>query len=1210
MIGRLLQTAASTLTPHNASRPPTPLESVAEEAHTHSLLYPDLNTLRQVHDPIYAFHHGNNPATAEEAANFDDRGGVGVEYPRNIRIIIAQDANARYQQPQVLFDSKLPKNAERHNDLLLRAEGAASPRGPHVQSPLQSPLKAQHSRRSSLFQSPQTSGPSPTSPRSLHFGLAGAFSENSLRMSNTEPEPDHHETTQGRVAREGKEETEALLDCMFGAPGFRLEPSTKLHVLPRGPSNVTRNTDESPTIPRPSSSREFSRKKTPLTRSTSAADMSGEASAANRESSQEILKVSRASIVITRMFAIDLPESRSNVEHESVKGVSGKGDFPLHEVYDSVGKTKPNQKKTPMFAVAVILQLPSDRQPPRTPVPPSGGLAFGFPAANHLSQSISPTDLRPNVNNQSGSALAQLNKVDSDVDSRIAHVLAHWNVILRATESLETIARTRLRSLLESLGPNQMQFLPPPSNPRIDATKPKKPKQSFQQSIQVDPGCLQLCGIIQKAAEATARRIIDGLRTRRVITGQGRWGAWREEARWVGQWAGGRDQNFFFFNLLTAFLGCHTAWLDTIGPTWHRRRHASRQPIRRREGGLIQQRTIIISSNKMAARRLIFLLSAFLPTARILPDLEALQWPFTINAQSPPSVPVTRNQSLRRTINKRPRGSLRGGTDASNHGRSVSFSLQDPAGGLEREQVEHQLGHGHGRHVSDARSIKSTALSIPSNGVQTRKASTSTLVANAAVPVPHFSNSRSDHSTGGAAEPRPGSSGSLASLALSHTLQRSESAALSNTSGSNGRWGSMISGFWSNRRGSSTDESDMFASSQEGLGIVGAATSNTGELARMVEETAGYSTTKAQPQVNGLDQDPSSSTIIRNPALLEGKSSPEDATPAKDIPERPKSEHDSIKFSIDETDGAIDIDLPAMSSLSSSLTSSFGSLRFGHTAASSFQEHFAPYGRPSTPDSHRARSDPPVDVAGWLKTYHQDFILQAVRPYGTLKENVKRSMREEASLIPSTDEPGMVGLSDGKWMDICTTLVADTTNFSIHRLRLRRRLKRVGDGSLQANGPASNIAFQNHHDEPSIQLYDEDIIEEPIMDMDSTLIDAVERVIARSGHSSCVESRAHSRGPSPSRSGSSHREHTHTMEPALEIPRSECRKTVLGALEQVVRSVTAEQPHSEHGGKGHGVNGHGGRDKDGNGEDRVGRNLADSTLREGVRKWLHEVEET
>ena len=118
------------------------------------------------------------------------------------------------------------------------------------------------------------------------------------------------------------------------------------------------------------------------------------------------------------------------------------------------------------------------------------------------------------------------------------------------------------------------------------------------------------------------------------------------------------------------------------------------------------------------------------------------------------------------------------------------------------------------------------------------------------------------------------------------------------------------------------------------------------------------------------------------------------------------------------------------------------------------------------------------------------------------------------------------------------------------------------------------------------------------MDLDGVLVDAVERVLGQSGYSSMAQSRA----PSPNRArrtedkGPSPRG---DEAPPLEVPRGECRKMVLGALEEVVRLVTAEHCRED-------VDSTLGlADR----ERRRAQSGVDNTLREGIRKWLLDVEE-
>jgi hypothetical protein len=269
----------------------------------------------------------------------------------------------------------------------------------------------------------------------------------------------------------------------------------------------------------------------------------------------------------------------------------------------------------------------------------------------------------------------------------------------------------------------------------------------------------------------------------------------------------------------------------------------------------------------------------------------------------------------------------------------------------------------------------------------------------------------------------------------------------------------------------------------------------------------------------------------------------------------------------------------------------------------------------------RDNDGPSTHVAGWLKLFHEDFSVQAVRPYAVLEADIKRAMQAEPSpYIPST--PDAEGSE--RWVDVATTLIADTRSSSVKRLRLRRKIL-VGHHGYGANHtPPSPVSAINsghtrsassasqfsgffgsgkvpdgHTDGHESNFVEERFIEEPVMDLDGILVDAVERVLGQSGYSSL----AHSRAPSPNRArrGEDKGQTTPRGEepPSVEIPRGECRKMVLGALEEVVRLVTAEHCRED-------------MDSELGIADRERRRAmagADNTLRQGIRKWLLDVEE-
>lgn len=246
-----------------------------------------------------------------------------------------------------------------------------------------------------------------------------------------------------------------------------------------------------------------------------------------------------------------------------------------------------------------------------------------------------------------------------------------------------------------------------------------------------------------------------------------------------------------------------------------------------------------------------------------------------------------------------------------------------------------------------------------------------------------------------------------------------------------------MSGFWSLGRRSSTEQSEPAGSFDDGLGISG--------LRRTLPET---------PQLSMMadDDHPASPHQHITIATLDGPlgptgiapaSHPLSSTPARDIPLPAKSDEHALKFSVDEVDGVVDIELEPDRSYSSSVDSSTT-----NTAASSFNDHISLYGRrPARPRPH-----PPspglLDVAGFLHEYHPDFTLQAVRPSWTVKRDVIRSLRDEASQYPGSPRA-------------FSALLADADAFRVVRLTL-------------------------DHDQ---------IREEPIMDLDPTFVDAVEHLL-------------------------------------------------------------------------------------------------------------------
>ena len=922
----------------------------------------------------------------------------------------------------------------------------------------------------------------------------------------------------------------------------------------------------------------------------------------------------RKRVLITRMFPVPLPND--DVDDATPTAQDNTAGYPFPNITSETERKKPQpkQKRTPMYAVGLIIHLPAAPHVPAASASRSfrGSCSYNeqdsFPSSFNSSRRSGWTMLGQGFGVESLDS-----SICSDVDDRLDTMAQHWDIIMRTMSHLQAVATATLLPMLKH---SDVTSPDPRSHhrtfsasvsvagKRVEDSKPFKMAKTNSKMVQLPSNCLMPIQHIQKEVDASRQRIVSGIKASRVVTGQGRWGIWREEARTVGKWAGGRDEGFFFFNLLTGFLGNHTEWLQALSPSWYRQRHSQQHQANRDNDISIPARTIIVSDNKLMARRLIFLLSAFLPSnqhtlpGRVYRPSTSIS--FGGYSQSPPnSVPILREESLRRRLNKKPtvaRGA---------HSRTMSF----PA------QAGHSLEiHHHDRRTSDAACIKTANLPIPGSDIGTRKSSTAT--ASTVTPVttmPHFSTRRPVYGTG--PTPRPGSSGSLATDDLLRSLQRGDSTGHYSTGstdsqGHNSRWGSMISGFWGSKRRDST--ADSSPPKLDGLVINDPHYKPTDQpkkwkLADMVEEV------RNSPPPPQLQERIRKSESMETAKLKDEVDNVTEQTIqiSERIPDPSGAYESPVKTSISASDGVIDIDVPLPDYLSfETAVSSPSSSAYSFSAAgfNSGMDGFEHYCR-SGPDTETT-----MNVGGWLPQYNPDFALQAIptQPDSNFIKDIKESLRAEPTPALAIT-PGVGDADKGeRWVDISSAIVADTTNFTIKHIRYRRLVKpivstpalpilysRYGNIYSAASGTPGGVGGQ----------LDEMFIEEPIISMDETLIEAVERIIAQSGNASRTTSTCSSR--SPSRKGvGRERSNSGTYDPKsaeqaqaqnthLEVPRNECKKLVLSALEEIVRSVVDSRekegvpstPHERYEGK------LGATERE-----------RESFLREGVRAWLGSVE--
>jgi hypothetical protein len=1238
MLGQFFSSRKGAGAPHPL--PNTTLDSATEESHTRHLLYPDTNTLHHPEGQPYPLYGASLTLGSGHDGPLPE---IDLEFPRDCRIIIAQD-DPNPTAKTILFDSKpAPPRAEtppssNARSRLFGSVGGASTAGPS--------FGGLHARRSSLV-----TEPTPRSP------TVGTFNRARTRGNSISSMPyiDEHSQIQKQAQARAKESTDMVavcLECMFGNTQMTFRGnSNKIHIVPlesrSSESNVT-----TPNLQDTSSSfgkTEGFRRRSHLAKSYTPSNIPPELP--RTDSSDTISKdARRRTIFITRTFSVSLPvddQDSSNVPTPTPQSSLGTGNgFPFPRANSGSGSMKQPQSsqppRIPMYAITIILQLPvaaasttmrpasrhSNNKAPThmsTSVPGHDSLGSSLDSDRRAGWSV--------IDSNFGEDSLLSISLNSDVDDRVDVIGQHWDVITRTLTSLQFIVQERILSHLKKADAASPP-VPMMQHPRAQPSRSSMKEATFQvprRSLKLQPNALAFDLDVKRAVELAGNRVVTGMRIPRVMTGQGKWGVWREEARWLGRWAGRREENSFFFKLLTAFLGNHTEWLNLLGPKWHRKRHREQQKSSAGENLTIPNRTIIVSPDKMAARRLIFLLSAFLPanTATLCDGTSPLRPSTSASlraySQSPPTnMPPSRKQSLRRQINRRPRGkssltSMRLQAPTMN-GTSLS-TLESSNGRSDSGVVEVQETPKHSRQ-SSAHSIH-TGLVIPSMSeiATTTKSGTatmSTVAPQSTVPVAHFTLPRTKSSRP-SPEYRPESSDSLASTNLMHTLQRSGTGHISSPStesSSNSRWSGFMS-FWSgSRRNSSVDHSDFLQSTDDGVGVANSGSRGSDHpqtrLEQMVQEVREDRDLQDSEMFHPSTTDASSTTDNSPEAYPIGSSSGVPASAARPIPERPRQFDSALKLSVNEKDGVIDVDI-SLPDFGSPLQSPlFG----GYTSGSS--QHGSSFGESSLFSMPYCEPDQPVNAAGWLKQFHPDFAVQAIKPYAELIRDVKRGMSAEPTPATSAVTPTLEQGPLERWVDVCSALIADTRTFSVKRILLRRLVKLIPTPTYQQtmmtpgiSGMPARSQYGNPYSTPygpagtvmTEQHLAHEFTEETILTFDVTLIDALDRVLAPSGQGSRAQSVSSSRSSSrrgrrDTRSGSDAGHH-------LEVTQTDCKGIIFDALENVVKTVNAERNlkldskaeiNSEE------------KPSLKPGQGNLGKSAPDSSLRVGIRRWLVEVE--
>lgn len=1170
------------------------LESVQEDVHTRNLLYPDAEALYQHHHDQTFPLSGTTSLPANTTGAFDYNGEVVLE-ARDVRVVILQDGIGSIT-PNLLFDSQPPPQSP-----VLRAERFSATNVQDARRLPTSPRKSSigHTARPLIIQ--------PDSPKLRH----GAFDK---RVPPAARGPGAFETDAQRLSREYSDELATFSSCIFANSDIMAYKgtSTKVHIVPtdsRGPDlSSSYIADGRGSIGR--SSLRSSR----LAQSFTSDAVSPLASVGQSHGSgaYPARVADKKKVLITRLFPVSLPsgdpDSTTPLAAPSDHMCDDAGGYPVpiaDEMAVKRKKPQPKQKRTPMFAVALVINLPP--APCHLLSASTSKSPFRGPGSFN-DQDSSPSSFSSSRRSgwaMIGSGFGGPESPDAgyrtDMEDRMDVITKHWDVIMRTLTHLQSVVAAKLFTLLRQVDLNspdpypmpmtmQVSRRPSQSGRRFDDGPLIKPAKTNAKLVALPANSLADDRHILREVDEARVRIVNGLRATRVVTGQGRWGIWREEARFLARWTA-MTEGDFIFHLLTGFLATHTDWLQALGPEAYRRRYSqlNNQRLAGEDDLSLRARTVIISRDKMLARRIIFLLSAFLPTNKKFPALSAHRPGTSASvsgfSQSPPGPGIFggKEEPLRKKMNRR--------TDPkrASHSRSGSTQSQTArSSGIPAQLAHLSMDHHHERRSSDAGSIRTSNLPIPGSDLFARKSSAATTATIMPEPSrPHFSTiQRQDTSL----SLRPGSSGSVAADDLKRTLRRGESATqssiMSAESRSQGsRWGSVIIGFWGAKRRDSTSAADNMQGPSDGNANnsqlpAKRRDSRVDKVSEMVKEV------RIMEPVNVNSQDTDTATVREgsNPTTPrqastdqggvprvshEAEGEADDGSQSTSQPIDAPSAFDSpVKTTVNLDDGVIDVDVPFPDLISSLETAVSSPSSSGYLSTPGFMtafegfEHFARLG---------TEGDPPINVSGWVQHFHPDFALQAVASDDTtVLEKLKASMRLEPTpkirACPQADSEG----PGERWVDVGRALVVDTSDFSVKRIRYRRlvRTQPVPDNSgmflsapvgFQTSCPLAPLDLNQEH---QIQ---EEFQEEVINTLDTALVEAVAKVIiqARQPPKETIDLSSISIIGLPdtgtnATGGESHSTQLAATQEPREVSRAECKTVILAALSEIALAEARE----------------------------------------------------
>ncbi|TID25755.1 hypothetical protein E2P81_ATG03543 [Venturia nashicola] len=1095
-------------------------------------------------------------------------GDIDIQFPRDVRFLVAQAESASSLGPVLLFDSKEPQlPPPTQLKKTARASGKGDQSSAHARTI--SGASRQLVRSPTVESIPEDEGRE--SPSFAGSSISAIAHKNRMRRTSAtatqKPSSSHPRLD---------EAVQIALTCMFdNVPSSYKGDSDNFKIYPLESTSSQPVKEDPPPGP-------TARRASHLSKVYSAADVGASATVEDNdeqtnehvtiaESSKapivddpkklkivtndsvaiedhEDAKPKRRTVMITRTFSVPWTSNDSTGKNAFLpKGPNGKPGPRPRPLPEGVSRAAP-----PMFSVTLLLELPIiEREVGYALRRNSGSTSLASSAGKDWNM----LDLASFGLNDHTSSF------ETDVDTAVEEVTRkNWDVVIRTLSSLQKTAIDCL--------------LPPLRQQPVMGRAPRLLMHTLAGNEQ-----------LKKATRDAGFRLVRGFHIRRVETGQRHWGQWRNEARLLEQWTDSRDKDFLF-KLMNAFLGTHTEWLTVLAPMDCRSMivfNKKQGPRVAPEELTVPSRTVIISTASTTSRRLVYLLSQFLPANKDAirgSSRPGTAQSFTSSSRSPPTPhnALSRNESLRRSTMKRLGSSYKSDGVKSPVASSPSDVSESRPGMTIR--FEDQVPPSRPRPSSSGRSQPTSAGKgkSPIPDVPAKSTPTNATAPAYFAPVAFLSG-------------RPSSRDSVASENLMSALHRTSSSETQSSS----RWASLKN-FW--HTSSSRQESESFdpLDNDEGVGITGAQHSEhlRSKLQKMVQEGEAHQDRSTSRQAATTPASETASPVAPvTPEIVHPSASAQDNSSSQpvDIPR-------GLEARYNAEDGVIDVTVPfpSLPALSSPPFAGY------YSAKASCRRD----GQVQLLGWDPRESDHPQNVAGVLNSIHPDFALQAVAPYADLLKDIKANMSAEPLPVSATRQSSSYTETKEVWVEVSRTLIVDTRTMTMTRLRLRRKVRFVqptatpsaptlpASSSARAAPPKPLLKSQygNPYRDavvPTTLTLDEEFIEESVNERDAYLTHAIERVLAHEARTPKVQSASTSRASS--RRGSVCGKEDQGKEPS-EVSHSQCRVKLLSSLHEITSRAIQEQINEQ---------------RYGDHRLPVLRDESTSVLRSGIEKWFADV---